>query len=482
MKPYMKATIGSLMSMLACGPLISTAQNENAVWLFNMTTGVDFMTNPPTILHGYSGYGGTTAAISDENGQLVFFSDQTDAWNANNQLLLNGDNLTDGYSNPVQSSMILPWPGHPGQYYKIQPRMSHPLYYPDSRALYHRIDMNAGVGEVIELNVPLADSAGVYHTAVLDSDGTGIWVILHHLNQPRFMAYHLGVTGLSTAPVISEAGPPIDPWVFEGIGILRPSPLGERLYMSKCYQNCADFTSLHQMDFNRATGQITNFSTFDGPVPGSMGLEISPSGQFLYTTAYICDSSVTSRLWQYDVSSGDPAIIQASKTLVYEAPRPPGPCQGIQGNLALGIDGRIYCAVSNAQYLGVINEPDLPAPACNYVHQGLYMDGDTTWLWLPNQMRQYPDASTGMLAPEPSSARLHIRPDPAGDGCWITIPDATITSLALIDGTGRAVRQLPTSQQREVRLDRGGLGSSMYQVIARNDAGHVLAVGRVVFE
>lgn len=437
------------------------------------------MTSPPSVLHGYTGYGGNTAMISDENGQLVLFSDETKVWNASNQILLNGDSLLDGYSNPLQASMILPWPGHPGQYYKIQPRMWN-SNFPDARALYHRMDMNAGSGEVVELNMPLADSAGYYHTAVLDSAGTGIWVILHHLNRPRFLVYRLDQSGLSTIPVISDAGPEIPESFFQGLGILRPSPTGERLYLVKPYSNWTTDCLLHQMDLDRSTGQISAFTTIGGP--GYGGLEISPSGQFLYTETYVCDSSIASRLWQYDVSSGDPATIQASKTLVYEAPRPPGPCQGIQGNLALGIDGRIYCAVSNAQYLGVINEPDLPAPACNYVHQGLYMDGDTTWLWLPNQMRQYPDASTGMLAPEPSSARLHIRPDPAGDGCWITIPDATITSLALIDGTGRAVRQLPTSQQREVRLDRGGLGSSMYQVIARNDAGHVLAVGRVVFE
>ncbi len=463
----------------------ASGQNQNGVWIFNNTMGVDFMTAPPTILTDYTGFWGNTAVICDENGDLLLYSDDTRILNGQDQVLVNGDGLFNStVTNTLQSSTILPWPGHPGEYYMIQPYPWNPND-PDARTFYHRIDMNAGggIGEVMEKNIVLADSAGAYVTAVLDSTGTGIWVILHHLNAPQFMAYHLDASGLSTTPVISEAGPYIEPSWYQSIGILRPSPNGERLYLSKCYLDCVSNTSLHQMDLNKATGEITTFNTFDAEIPSVHGLEISPSGQFLYATTRACSAGVATRLWQYDVSSGDPAIINDSKTLLYEGPITPGGCMGMQGNLALGVDGRIYCGVSNAQYLGVINEPDLPAPACEYVHEGLYLDGDSSWLWLPNQMREYPITNTGISSSQGDQDRLIVRPNPAGESCRITWPGKDVRSLVLVDATGRRVREVMcTSGQSEVHIDRGGLPGGIYQAIARNASGGAISTGRVVFE
>jgi len=465
--------------ILAAAP--GRAQNQNAVWLFNNLTGVDFMTSPPTVLQGYSGYGGHVSAMSDENGQLVLFADNAHIWNAQNQVLENGDGLV-----PTPSSsdhMILPWPGHPGQYYMIQVRAWNPNTE-DARSFYHRIDMNGGggIGEVVEKNILLSDHTAGYLTAVLDSAGTGIWVILHHTSQPLFMAYHLDASGLSTTPVLSEVGPPIT-GPDQGKGILRPSPDGERLYMSKCYSHCINDTWLHLMDFDRTSGEVSGFITFQQQA-GSDGLEVSPSGQFLYNTRYFCEAGIASRLWQYDVSSGDSATIHDSRTLVYEAPISSS-CNGRLGRLALAIDGRIHCAVSNGQYLATIGQPDLPAPDCAYVHEGLYLEGDSSWLWLPNQMRAYPIANStaGIRDGEPGIAQLSVRPVPAGEACWITLPDVGIHSLVLMDNMGRLVREMTRpAGRREVRIDRAGFGSGVYSVVARDRYGRAVATGRVVFE
>ena len=472
-----------LLGLLVQLSFTSGAQNQNAVWFYDITTGLDFMTNPPTVMHVSTELEGSVSVISSDEGELMFYADEERIRNAQDQVLVNGDGLNAStFMSKSQSNMILPWPGHSGQYYMIQPYPWN-LNDPMAPTFYHRIDMNAlgGSGVVVEKNIVLADSAGAYITAVLDSAGTGIWVVLHHLNAPRFMAYHLDTDGLSTVPVVSEAGPDIPPTFYQSLGLLRPSPNGERLYLVKPYSNWTSDCSLHQMDFNRSTGEITAFQTIGGP--GYGGLEISPSGQFLYTNTYVCDSTIASRLWQYDVSSGDSATIQASRTLVYEAPRPPGPCLGIQGNLALGIDGRIYCAVSYAQHLGVINAPDLPAPACDYVHQGYYLDGDTTWLGLPNQMRAYPITSTGIALITDDVPRLLIVPDPAKDGCRIVVGADQVDRLELLDARGHRVRTLRCAPgQRELQLDREGLANGLYIVVARQADGTVAAVGRVVFE
>ena len=474
-----------LAGLLLAAAVPSAAQNENAVWLFNNETGLDFMTDPPTVLHDYFGYGGNVSMMSDQNGQLVLFADDEHIWNAQNEVVANGDGLIGTNGAGGQSNMILPWPGHPGEYYMIQVRGA-VGNDPDAHARYHRIDMNVsgGSGEVLELNAVLADSAGGYVTSVLDSVGTGIWVILHHLNAPRFMAYHLDVSGLSTTPVVSEAGPPIPIGsIYDRVGILRPSPHGDRLYLAKYYNMWANDAYLHQMEFNRQTGEISQFQTVYGP-SSHTGLEISPSGQFLYDITYVCDSGIATRLWQFDVSSGDSATITASRTLVFEAPIVPfGGCQGRQGGLALGIDSRIYCGISFGHYLGVINNPDLPAPACDYVHEGLYLEGDSSWTWLPNQMREYPIDPHDALAEPEVLGGLRIHPNPAIEGVRIILTDEDVRSLALVDATGRTVREMTrTAGQRQVRIERGDLAPGIYQVIARNAGVVAVAAGSVVFE
>ena len=478
-----------LIAACIAGPLPCTAQNENAVWLFDETVGLDFMTDPPTVLHGPSGFGGDgVAVISDAEGQLVLSADEIQIRNAQYQVLVNGNNLNSDW-NQNRKSMFLPWPGHPGQYYLIQTRAWNPNY-PDARAVYHRIDVNGsgGIGEVVERDIILSDSAAQYMTAVLDAEGTGIWLILHHTYRPVFMAYHLDANGLSNTPVLSEAGPLIEAWGYQGLGILRPSPDGDRLYMSKCYQICTTDTWLHLMDFDRATGEISAFVTFDDD-GGSTGLEVSASGQYLYNVTYACDFDlgIATRLWQYDVSSGDSATIRDSRILVYEAPivTPELGCYGRQGNLALSIDGRIYCGKNRGSHLAVINQPDLQAPACAYVHDGIWLEGDTSWLWLPNQMREYPVAQHTMIRDEAARAlaSMPVRPVSAGQGCWITLPDVGIQHVALLDGLGRCVRDMPRPMgQRELHLDRLALASGLYSLVAKDRLGRTVATGRVVFE
>lgn len=475
-----------ITGLFVLSALCSAAQNENGVWLFNNTMGVDFMTTPPDILTNYPGFWGNTAVICDGNGDLMLYSDDTRILNGQDQVLVNGDGLFNSiYTNTTQSSMILPWPGHPGSYYMIQPYPWN-LNDPVAHTYYHRIDMNAGggIGQVMEKNIILADSTGAYMTAVLDSAGTGIWVILHHLNAPRFMAYHLDDSGLSTTPMITGIGIPVESTSpYQAIGMIRPSPHGERLYLNKLYNNVLNNALIHQMDFNRTTGEVSNHITFEGPTSGYHGMEISPSGQFLYYVTYVCDSGIASRLWQYDISSGDSATMHDSRALVYEAPITPGGCMGKIGNLALAVDGRIYCAVSNAQFLGVINHPDLPAPACEYLHHGLYLDGDTSWMWLPNQMREYPIGIPDVVGDHKGPATLRIRPNPSRDGCRITLPGTGIRHLSIVDATGRLVREIPcVAGQGEVRMDRGDLRGGIYRVVARNGDGCVEAAGRVVFE
>src|SRR5690606_7939541 len=102
------------------------------------------------------------------------------------------------------------------------------------------------------------------------------------------------------------------------------------------------------------------------------GACFSPDNSKLYTTAL-------NRLYQYDLSSDDPATMVASKTLIYQA------LDNLWA-LQLGPDEVIYVARNSVRYLGMVTQPDLPGTACGYVHDGFNLAGKFSQLGLPNRV------------------------------------------------------------------------------------------------
>ena len=110
---------------------VSFAQLENANWCFGINAGVNFNASPPTPFTSQSTYStpnssfgslGTPASVSDENGQLLFYTNGMTVWNNAspvNQPMPNGTGLHGAidisYDN--QNTVIVPKPNHPGIYY-----------------------------------------------------------------------------------------------------------------------------------------------------------------------------------------------------------------------------------------------------------------------------------------------------------------------------------------------------------------------------
>src|SRR5690606_6500577 len=70
------------------------AQNQNAKWFFGKYAGIDFSTNPPTVLTG--GQTNCTegvTGIADNSGNLLFYTDGETIWNASHVTMANGTGL-----------------------------------------------------------------------------------------------------------------------------------------------------------------------------------------------------------------------------------------------------------------------------------------------------------------------------------------------------------------------------------------------------
>ena len=68
---------------------ISYAQKEGNIWYFGNNAGLDFNTNPPTVLsngamHAPEG----SSSISDATGNFLFYTDGASIWNRNHQMFL----------------------------------------------------------------------------------------------------------------------------------------------------------------------------------------------------------------------------------------------------------------------------------------------------------------------------------------------------------------------------------------------------------
>ncbi len=351
----------------------SFSQNRDKMWYFGEYAALDFNTNPPTAI----GSSMMTqlegcASISNNNGQLLFYTDGVSVWNRNNQIMPNGTGLLGGFSSS-QSALIIPMPSHSNLYYLF----TVPAHSSSVPFSYSIIDMtlDGGLGNVTTTkNVAVHLPVGEKLTGTLKSNGTDYWVVVKEFGTDAILAYSLTATGLDPNPVISNSGyTPID---ISDIGYGKISHDGSKLciayYRGRFYQ---------LLDFNNSTGIASNpinlIETYAG---GPYGLEFSPDNSKLYTL----EDGYGSKLRQYDLQAGSATAIQNSVVVIASE----GMSQ-VGGSLALGPDGKIYVDYYHRPYLGAINQPNLAGAACGYVLPAIQLAPtfNLTGSGLPNFIR-----------------------------------------------------------------------------------------------
>jgi hypothetical protein len=310
-------------------------------------------------------------------------------------------------------------------------------------------------------------------TAVRHSNGTDFWLIGHVYGTDEFFVYAITEDGLADEPLLQAIGPVIDtpqPGTpdgsnFDAIGNLKASPQGDRLAFTTFYNGR---TAL--FDFDASTGLISN------PIPlligkGGYGVCFSPGGSKLYVSARdtaFYSGFIDADLFQFDLSAGDAAAIQASRFPVFS------PALGGFATMRLGPDQRIYVARASQDlsplgdsYLGVIVRPELQGAACNYVHDGVFLNGQRG-SWSLNSLYETGgtcgnDLPTG-INPGLSHVSLTWIPTPGGmDVIW---PDGLdLYRMDLLNSDGRVLRlvDLRTYSGR-ADLSTRGLAAGCYIV------------------
>ena len=96
-----------LLSIISCDILTTHAQNHANIWYFGQNEGVDFNNGSPVaITNGALTSVEGCASISDQNGDILFYTNGMTLWKKNNLQMTNGAGLL-GDSSATKSAVFI---------------------------------------------------------------------------------------------------------------------------------------------------------------------------------------------------------------------------------------------------------------------------------------------------------------------------------------------------------------------------------------
>lgn len=190
------------------------------IGILDKNAGVSFNTNPPTVsLNGQLTTNEGCSAISDANGNLLFYTDGITIWNENHMIMEQGL-LEDRDS--TTSALIVPHPINPDLYYVFTIGAANV----NNQGLnYSVVDMNLnnGLGDVVpnQKNIHLAAyptgiDASEKLTATTGAGCAEYWVLSR--SKKEFYAFKVDGSGVHP-PVISKVGPVVP--AQNGMGYMK---------------------------------------------------------------------------------------------------------------------------------------------------------------------------------------------------------------------------------------------------------------------
>ncbi|WP_375563412.1 hypothetical protein ACE193_25390 (plasmid) [Bernardetia sp. OM2101] len=345
-------------------------------WYFGKNAGLDFTTTPPTpLMDGKTTAGEGLSLISDENGDLLFYTDGQTVWNSNHQIFDDGTGLITTRSSS-QGIMVIEKPQTPNRYYIFHTTGAETynvkLYYTEVEigAIYPQ-------GRVIDKNIPIGSQLVFTERlgAITKSNGIDYWLLIKQTNSDKFYTYSITQNGVDvTNPIIS-----VGLNVSNTTGEIAFSSDGQQVGISTGFGPASGVVEVYT--FDRNTGSLGSLVFKDQDLENAYGIEFSPNSKLLYVSSRELTTKI---LYQYDLEAND---IATSKIIIAEgteiASNGPYACCHL-GNLQTAPDGKIYWAKWNIGSMGVINNPNergrIP---CGYVDEGIILGGKFSTSTLP---------------------------------------------------------------------------------------------------
>ena len=390
----MKSYILILVLLLSL-PLFSQV-GPTSNWYFGTNAGITFNSGTPVALtNGALTTTEGVATISDNSGNLLFYTNGITVWNRNHLIMTNGNGLLGDFSS-TQSAII------------VQKPLSNNIYYiftSDNDAgtdgiRWSEVDMtlSGGLGAITtNKNLALLSPAQLSCEklcAVRHCNNQDIWIISKDWNSNVFRCWAIGDVMIGTSPWYIQA------WSGTGVissgatqgsyGQLKASPDGRKL--AACYYGLTGgINKIEIYDFDPSTGWASNAQTISTEA-GIYGCEFSPNGKVLYGG---CNQGL---LLQWNLCAGTIAQIRASRTVISNL----GP---FIGSLQIGPDSKIYVTRGTTS-LSVINSPNTLGLGCGYSDLSISLAGRNGRMGLPNFASYYNQQTVTIPAPVALSCNL----------------------------------------------------------------------------
>ncbi len=426
-RSFGKAIFGVLLVLLI--GVAAQAQHEADNWIFGNQAGLNFSSTNPVAISFTSTPAFNTqegsSSISDQSGNLLFYTDGRTVWNKNNQQMPNGHNLLGG-SSATQSALIVPWPNSEcHKYFVFTVEEMGPQK--QQRLSYSVVDMTlaGGLGDIVlaSKNTILKTGVSEKLASVKDSSVTGFWVGAHGFSQTNtsvnkdFYIYHVTSGGVIAMPpqAVGSAHQNSSNTEHPSSGQMKISSDGKQI---ACAVNSA-FVEI--LNFDTSTGAVTGpaktFSALSPPFQNysTYGLEFSADSKLLYVSTVVAPSKV----YQLVISSSSWTTLLPTGVA--------SPTGYDIAQLQLGPDGKIYVARDTKNYLSVITSPNTPGSLCNFTVNGPALSpGSNSRLGLPTMI-----GGSFSCAPTPTPT-----PTPSPDPCCPPWNQNQLTNMMSFDHSG----------------------------------------------
>lgn len=350
------------------------AQKEANIWYFGRNAGITFNTEPPTVLtdskmltmEGCS-------SISDEDGNLLFYTDGQIVWNRLHQKMPNGTGLN-GNGSSTHSSVIVKKPFSDSIYYIITADEWPDISGQNKGVSYSVVDLSldGGRGNVLEKNTQMIGKSAEKIAATIHRNGSDIWIAVPEAQTSNIVMFLLTANGIQQHHIIRDfyvSG-------YGNWGQMKFSPNSKILALSYPESMTSSTnTKIAIADFDNLTGAIANPRFLTGS-QNVYGLEFSPSSTVLYFASWLGVPG-SSGIFQYDLKT--PANdFYTTCTKIF----PIG-----KGQLQLAPNGKIYSP--NDSFLSVIEAPDSVGLACGFVADAIHLRPMVSWFGLPTFYGKY---------------------------------------------------------------------------------------------
>lgn len=380
---------------------------SNNIWYFGNGAGLDFNPDPddpeaPTPRpiqnpHPQNIPAGVTT-VSDQAGQVLFYTDGQTVWDLNGNPMQNGEDIG-GDNLSAQSVTALPVSSDETLFYLFTTQRG---AGGENQVKFSLVDIKGdnpdGIGNVLTKDNFLF-SPSTEHSAALNAGDT-TWMVFHEMGNNTFRMYPVSSEGIGQ-PVFNSVGGAHN--FGTGVGSMKFNSDGSKLAVT--YTD-GGTNWVEIFDFDQSTGEMEVYALLDLGADGEIyGLEFSSDNSRVYVSYRNGGPGIEEffiqGLEQTDDTDPDnpvtttcPDCFESSSSqsqieqCILDSRSPVPQTQGLDlGALQIGPDGQIYSAIVGSNRIGQIFAGQACSPS-TFNQDGVEPMPGTTNLGLPSFVQQ----------------------------------------------------------------------------------------------